>query len=113
MTLRNVFLHASMFILAGALAFGQADPKEKGGAAGAKEAKVTGCLGKGDAAGQYTLTTKSGQKLTVAGTADMEKHVGHTVTLTGARKGRSFDATALEHVAPTCDSGGTPPAKTK
>ena len=80
--------------------------KSKGGTA-------TGCLAKGDTTGQYTLTMKGGRKLAVTGTADMEKHAGHTVTLTGTRKGQSFEATNLKHVSATCDIDQPGAAKTK
>jgi hypothetical protein len=48
---------------------------------------VTGCLSKGDEAGEYTLMTKGGKKYELKSTSvDLSKHVGHTVTATGTAK---------------------------
>lgn len=46
----------------------------------------------------------SGERLALTGDPDFSKHSGHTVKLTGEKTGKSFRATALEHVSPTCDS---------
>ena len=65
-------------------------------------ATVTGCLSKGDA-GTYTLLMSRGRKLIVSGAAELEKHAAnHTVRLAGTRKGRTFDATAVTHIAAEC-----------
>jgi hypothetical protein len=69
---------------------------------------MTGCLSKGDMAGEYVLTNeKTGRKTTVTGPADLEKHSAHhKVTLTGSRSmegGKTvFKVTAIKHVSETC-----------
>jgi hypothetical protein len=110
--MHSILRYAAMATVAGALTFGQtekADQKaaDKTAKSGAGGGSVTGCLTKGDAAGQYTLATKGGRTLRVSGGADLEKHAAnHTVTLTGTRKGDMFEATAVKHVSATCDMEG-------
>jgi len=71
-----------------------------------KETKVTGCLTKASG-GEYTLTDESGKKLTVMGSADLEKHsANHKVTLHGTtttEAGKSvFRVDRIEHIADSC-----------
>ena len=48
---------------------------------------ATGCLQKGDEAGEYALTTKDGKKYGLrSSSVDLSKHVGHTVTVSGTAK---------------------------
>jgi hypothetical protein len=69
---------------------------------------MTGCLSKGDMAGEYVLTDeKTGKKTPVTGPADLEKHsANHKVTLIGSRLtegGKTvFKATAIKHISETC-----------
>jgi hypothetical protein len=69
---------------------------------------ITGCLAKGDTAGQYTITEKGGTKTTVAASAgvELDKHAAnHTVTLTGSKDSAgTFTATKVDHVSATCDT---------
>jgi hypothetical protein len=73
------------------------------------EATMTGCLSK-DASGGFLLADeKTGTKMPVTGTADLEKHAAnHKVTLTGMAKtdtssGKSvFQVTKIQHVAAEC-----------
>jgi hypothetical protein len=72
------------------------------------EATMTGCLSK-DASGGYTLADeKTGTKMAVSGTADLEKHsANHKVTLTGSAKADTsgkqvFTVTKIQHVAAEC-----------
>jgi len=47
---------------------------------------VTGCVSKGDEKGEYTITGKDGKKYGLRSTkVDLSKHVGHTVTVVGAK----------------------------
>ena len=111
--MQSILRYAAIATVASALTFGQtekADQKaaDKSAKSGAEGGGVTGCLTKGDATGQYTLTRKDGTTLRVSGSADLEKHAAnHTVTLTGTRKGEMFEATAIKHVSATCDMEGT------
>lgn len=66
----------------------------------------TGCLTQGDEADPFILTDKeSGDRITVVGSPDLPKHVGHTVTIHGGKEsdGRVFHATKVEHVSAACD----------
>jgi len=74
---------------------------------GDKDKHVTGCLAK-NVNGSYELTEKHGTKLTVMGSADLEKHAAnHKVVLHGTRKtvdGQpAFQVERVEHVSDTCD----------
>jgi hypothetical protein len=106
--------YGAIATVAVALAFGQDPQKQPGqaekGRAAEKGGAITGCLTKGDSAGQYNLATAGGQKVTVTGPADLDKHAqNHTVKLTGSMKGGTFEATAIEHVSATCDAGAAKP----
>jgi hypothetical protein len=100
-------------LLAGLVTAGLAfeDPGAQGTKKG-KEKTVTGCLSKGDTAGTYVLTDKSGKKIEVTGTPDLEQHsANHTVKITGMKsmdQGKTvLTATKLEHVSDTCGAMGT------
>ena len=66
---------------------------------------ITGCLSKADT-GEWIITDQSGNKLTVAGKYDFDKHVNHMEKVTGApsEDGKSFNATKVEHVADSCQA---------
>ena len=77
---------------------------------------MTGCLAKGDMAGQYKLTDlEKGPKTVDILEVDkevkgMDAHLGHRVTITGTAVDKPKDGkgehymriTAFKHVAPTC-----------
>ena len=69
---------------------------------------LSGCLSKGERAGEYVLTDeKTGQKTIVVGPTDLEKHAAnHEVTLIGKLTTRGeqriFEATAITHIANAC-----------
>ena len=64
---------------------------------------LTGCLSKGDTADEYVLTDASGKRTSVSGVADLAKHVGHRVRLTGDASGSdTFKVTEIQHLAPSC-----------
>jgi hypothetical protein len=47
-------------------------------------------------------------KTPVRGTADLAKHVGHKVTLSGNKAGNAeFKATSVQHLAASCQAGST------
>ena len=47
---------------------------------------VTGCLQKGDEAGEYSITGEDGKKYGLHSKAvDLSKHLGHKVTVTGTK----------------------------
>jgi hypothetical protein len=84
-------------------AFAQDAPQPAKG----KERTMTGCLNKGaDVAQHYLFTNQqNGRKLTVTGSADLEKHsANHTVKITGTMTNKVFNVTKLEHVAATCEA---------
>jgi len=57
--------------------------KTKGG----KSVTVTGCLQKGDEAGEYSVTGEDGNRygLHSGSNVDLSKHLGHKVTVTGTK----------------------------
>jgi hypothetical protein len=58
----------------------EAQTKTKGG----KAVTVTGCLQKGDEAGEYSITGEDGKRYGLRSkTVDLSKHTGHKVTVTG------------------------------
>jgi hypothetical protein len=47
---------------------------------------VTGCLQKGDEAGEFSITGEDGKRYGLRSkTVDLSKHVGHKVTITGTK----------------------------
>ena len=52
-----------------------------------KSMTVTGCLQKGDEAGEYSITGEDGKRYDLHGTSgvDLSKHLGHKVTVTGTK----------------------------
>jgi hypothetical protein len=98
---------AALLLLSGGAAFGQEEKAPK--PAKGKEMTMTGCLTKGaDVPQHYTFVDqKTGKKMTVTGSADLEKHsANHTVTITGSRTAKVFNVTKLEHVSDTCQAKG-------
>ncbi len=80
------------YILASVLALGlgslawttqENQTKTKGG----KSVTVTGCLQKGDEAGEYSVTGEDGKRygLRASNNVDLSKHLGHKVTVTGTK----------------------------
>jgi hypothetical protein len=66
----------------------------------------TGCLTQGDEADPFILVeNESGERLTVVGSADLPRHVGHTVTVHGGKEaeGRIFHVTEIERIAASCE----------
>jgi hypothetical protein len=56
--------------------------KTKGG----KSVTVTGCLQKGDEAGEYSITGEDGKRYGLRSkSVDLSKHLGHKVTVTGTK----------------------------
>jgi hypothetical protein len=51
-----------------------------------KSVTVTGCLQKGDEAGEYSITGEDGKRYGVRSkSVDLSQHLGHKVTVTGTR----------------------------
>jgi hypothetical protein len=76
------------YILALALAFGVGSlaraTQEK--TDNGKAVTVTGCLQKGDEAGEYSITSEDGKRYGLRSkTVGLAKHVGHKVTITGTQ----------------------------
>ena len=78
-----------MLVLVLALSFGaialiaqEGQTQTKGG----KTVTVTGCLQKGDEAGEYSITSEDGKRYGLRSkTVDLSKHIGHKVTITGTK----------------------------
>lgn len=79
----------NILILILALSFGslasiaqESQTKTKAG----KAVTVTGCLQKGDEAGEYSITGEDGKRYGLRGQGvDLAKHVGHKVSVTGTK----------------------------
>ena len=81
MEMKRLFLCLVLAGMTASAGFAQdAAPKSK-----AEVRSITGCLSKGDSAGEYLLTGKDGSTWEVhSNTAvNLSNHVGHTVTLKG------------------------------
>lgn len=79
------------YVLAAVLALGLgslawATQENETKAKSSKNVTVTGCLQKGDQAGEYTITGQDGKRyeLRASKSVDLSKHLGHKVTVTGA-----------------------------
>jgi len=89
------------------LATAQDTPTDKNKSTG-KETILTGCLTKATDGGYVLADEKTGKQVMVTGNdADLEKHsANHKVRLTGAETSiggtMSFEATKIQHIAPTC-----------
>ena len=56
------------------------------GKAGGNSVSVTGCLQKGDEAGEYSITGEDGKRYGLRSkSVDLSKHLGHKVTVTGTK----------------------------
>ena len=107
MTINNTFaiLAAASILAVGSLSLNAAPAPQAAQAAAAEaQVTVTGCLQ--SAAGAFTLTTESGEQYVVMGSADLAKHVGHTVKITGTKAespGKlTLKAEKVEQVSTSC-----------
>ena len=79
----------NVLVLVLALSFGsiasiaqESQTKTKSG----KSMTVTGCLQKGDEAGEYSITGEDGKRYGLRSkSVDLSKHMGHKVTVTGTK----------------------------
>jgi hypothetical protein len=91
----------------------ESETKEKSG----KNMTVTGCLQKGDEAGEYSIKSEDGKlyELHPSASLDLSKHLGHKVTVTGSKMREKSEAketggaeaanlhvTNLKHISETC-----------
>jgi hypothetical protein len=82
-----------------------------------KSVTVTGCLQKGDEAGEYSITGEDGKRYGLRSkSVDLAKHVGHKVTVTGTEMRERNEAkekkegeeaehlrvSNLQHISETC-----------
>jgi hypothetical protein len=85
-----------------------------------KSVTVTGCLQKGDEAGEYSVTGEDGKRYGLHGSSsvDLSKHLGHKVTVTGTKMREANEAkeknqseggeyadlrvTNIKHISETC-----------
>ncbi len=80
-TLISVFAFA--FTLAGNLMAQEQEKAEHAGDASKQSITVTGCLQKGDEAGEYSITEDGKTYGLRSDSVDLSKHVGHKVSITG------------------------------
>lgn len=81
-----------------------------------KNDTISGCLGAGDAEGQFVLTKKdSGKQVRVTGSGELGEHVGHEVALTGhwegeqsegrgKSRGKHFVVKEIQHISEVCEA---------
>lgn len=77
---------------------------------------ISGCLGEGEAEGQFVLTKdETGDEVRVTGSGDLGDHVGHEVALTGhwegeqsegrgKSMGKHFVVTEIQHISAACEA---------
>jgi hypothetical protein len=64
----------------------KADAKAKTKAEGKENVTVTGCLQKGDSAGEFFIVAHDGRTWELHSTSvELDQHIGHSVTVTGPR----------------------------
>jgi hypothetical protein len=77
------------YVLASALALGLGSlawTAQENQTKGGKSVTVTGCLQKGDEAGEYSITGEDGKHYGLRSkSVDLSKHLGHQVTVTGTK----------------------------
>ena len=81
--LTKYVLAAALALGLGSLAWTAQESQTKSG----KSMTVTGCLQKGDEAGEYSITGEDGKRygLHASKSVDLSKHLGHKVTVTGSK----------------------------
>jgi hypothetical protein len=88
MSMKNPWVQ-NLLALVLALSFGAIASIAQEGQTKTKEGKavtVTGCLQKGDEAGEYSITGEDGKRYGLRSkTVDLSKHLGHKVTITGTK----------------------------
>ena len=69
------------------------------------EVTLSGCL-KAQGAETFTLKTEAGSEITLTGSTELQKHVGHTVRVTGTftadLEHQTVQVSAIEHVSDSC-----------
>ncbi len=103
-----VLLTLSLFL--SAVAFAQNPPQQHPPTSPDQDSQavtVTGCLTKGQTAGEYTITdSKSGEKMSFPGPDRLDSYVNHTVQLTGKMMDRggekAFQPQSIRTVSDTC-----------
>ena len=105
-----------VFGLSFALSLHAADKKTQAGAT------LMGCLQKVEGGNSYKIgngssggKTENGESAVITGPAQLEKHVGHTVKLTGKETSTegytAFTVHDIQHIASTCSQQGTGPER--
>lgn len=130
--MKKILLLSSIFLLSTVWAVAQYDSQSSASSqsSSSEMSKTTlqGCLSGSD--GNYTLTDQSGAMYQLTGdTAKLDKHIGHTIQVTGtpttssassttsgnpsgamsgsAEAQQMFNVTSFKHVSSKCSSGGS------
>jgi hypothetical protein len=118
--MKKIFLLSSILLLSAVWAVAQYDNQSSGESKTSADSSATtveGCLS--GASGSYTLTDKSGATYQLTGdTAKLDKHVGHTIQVTGsamassagsmsesADKQQTFNVASFKHISASCSGG--------
>jgi hypothetical protein len=73
-----------------AVAGGKAEAKSEARSEAKENVTVTGCLQKGDDAGEFSIIARDGKTWELHSTSvKLDEHLGHTVTVTGSRTNES------------------------
>ncbi len=72
-----------------------------------EEVSIVGCLDEGGDEGYFVLTDEDGEEIDVTGSAELGKHLGHKVRLTGTwveeDEYEIFKVAKIEHISADCD----------
>src|SRR6266478_2793637 len=83
---RNIPWASYILALVLALGFGSLVAATQEKTTNGKAVSVTGCLQKGDEAGEYSITSEDGKRYGLRSKAvDLSRHLGHKVTVAGTK----------------------------
>jgi len=90
-----------------ALSFGSLAAAAQEKTTGGKPVTVTGCLQKGDEAGEYSIISEDGKRYGLRSkTVGLSKHVGHKVTVTGTQMREENEENEEKEKKEAKESGG-------
>jgi hypothetical protein len=96
--MKKILLLSSILLLSAVWAVAQYDSQSSGESSSASKTTIEGCLS--GSAGSFTLTDNSGTLYQLTGdTAKLDKHVGHTIQVTGMATTSSASNTNSQNAA--------------
>jgi hypothetical protein len=101
-----------LFSTLAAAAYAQ-DPPQQSQPPSSNSVTITGCLARGAAEGQYTITdSKTGEKINFSAAQPLDSYLNHTVQMTGTMSSdntsteKSFTPRTIKTVGDTCSGSG-------